>query len=90
MMELVFSQSAQKDLVRLRQFIAKHNPQAVRSVSQQLIRSITLLVKQPEMGMDLPELPGVQQLVTGNYIVRYTLMQEKVIVLRIWHGKENR
>ncbi|MCZ6830502.1 MAG: type II toxin-antitoxin system RelE/ParE family toxin [Gammaproteobacteria bacterium] len=34
--------------------------------------------------------PEVQDLVSGDYLVRYTVLDDAVIILRIWHGKENR
>ena len=89
-MKLLFTHSAQRDLVRLRNFIAENNPEAARSISRRLVTSINRLADQPEMGIDVEELHGTQDLITGDYIVRYAVLEEDIYILRIWHGKEDR
>jgi plasmid stabilization system protein ParE len=89
-MKLIVTLSAQRDLVRLRQFIAKHNPKAARRKSQSLKQSIQRLTDQPNMGIDLEELPSVQDFITKEYTVRYKVTESAVYVLRVWHEKEDR
>lgn len=89
-MKLLFTHSSQRDLVRLRDFIAENNPQAARQISRRLVTSINRLANQPEMGIDVEELPGTQDLITGDYVVRYVVLEENLYILRIWHGKEDR
>ena len=89
-MRLLFTQSAQQDLVRLREFIAKNDPQAAGRVSQRLLTSIRRLRDQPRMGINVEDLPGVQDFVAGNYVVRYTVLEDEIFILRIWHGREDR
>jgi len=43
-MRLIFSRAAVHDLVRLREFIARHNPDATKRVSQRLRGAIKGLV----------------------------------------------
>ncbi|MEJ1336845.1 MAG: type II toxin-antitoxin system RelE/ParE family toxin [Candidatus Sedimenticola sp. (ex Thyasira tokunagai)] len=89
-MKLRFTHSAQRDLVRLRDFIANKNPQAAKRISQRLKQSILRLTDQPEIGVNVEELPGVQDLVSGDYLVRYAVLENEIYILRIWHGKEDR
>ena len=89
-MKLLFTHSAQRDLMRLRDFIAENNPQAARQISRRLVTSINRLADQPEMGIDAEGLPGTQDLITGDYIVRYVVLEEDLYILRMWHGKEDR
>lgn len=89
-MILQFTHSAQRDLSRLRDFIAEKSPQAAERVSLRLRESIRRLVDQPNVGVNVAELPGVQDLISGDYIVRYTVLDEAIYILRIWHGKEAR
>lgn len=89
-MILQFTHSAQRDLIRLRDFIAEKNPEAAERVSLRLRESIRRLVDQPNIGVNLAELPGIQDLISGDYIVRYTVLGEAIYILRIWHGKEAR
>ena len=89
-MKLLFTHSAQRDLVRLRDFIAENNPPAARKISQRLVTSINRLVDLPEMGVDAEGIDGVQDLITADYVVRYAVLEDEIYILRIWHGKENR
>lgn len=90
MMILQFTRSAQNDLERLRDFIAQNNPSAARRISQRLKNAITRLLDHPEMGVVVEEVEEARDLVHGDYIVRYTLLENTVMILRIWHGKEDR
>ena len=89
-MRLQFTHSATRDLTRLRAFIDEKDPQAASRVSRRLGRAIRHLRDHPELGRPLEELPEVRELVAGDYIVRYTIGDETVTILRIWHGRETR
>ncbi len=87
-MELKFTPRAAHDLKRLRSFIAKHNPTAAKRISQDLKKSILLLLDNPELGIESDELSGVRDYFPRSYFVRYTIKNDSVIILRVWHGKE--
>ena len=89
-MRLQFTSSATRDLSRVRDFIAEKAPQAAIRASRRLGRTIRHLRDHPELGRPLEELPEVRELVAGDYIVRYTIGDETVTILRIWHGRETR
>ena len=89
-MRLTFTHSAQRDLVRLRDFIAEKNPESARRISQELREAIDKITDQPYIGVDVESISDVQDLVRGDYIVRYLVHHDEVSVLRIWHGKEDR
>ena len=89
-MRLQFTHSATRDLTRLRAFIAEKDPQTASRVSRRLGRAIRHLRDHPELGKPLEELPEVRELVAGDYIVRYTIDEETLTILRIWHGREAR
>ena len=89
-MQIKFSASAVRDLECLRQFIAKNNPLAAAGVSLRLRQAIASLALFPEIGLPLPELEGVRELVAGNYVIRYSLSDETLYILKIWHGKDYR
>jgi toxin ParE1/3/4 len=90
-MRLIFSRAAVLDLVRLREFIAMHNPGAVKRVSRRLRGAIKGLVNNPQIGRPVPDLPGeVRELIFGKYIARYEVRAHSLYILRIWHGKEDR
>ncbi len=89
-MKLTFSESSIADLERLREFIAKNNPEAAERMSLRLRQLIGNLILHPDMGRPVPELPNVRELVAGNYVVRYMREEDTVVILRVWHGKEYR
>jgi len=87
---LQFTASATRDLRRLRDFIAAHDPAAAARVSKRLGRAIRLLRGQPALGKEVEELPDVRELVAADYVARYTVKGGAVVVLRVWHGRESR
>jgi len=89
-MKLEFSESAVQDLIRLREFIAVHNPKAAERISLRLRQVIAKLVLHPDIGRSIPEFENVRELVAGDYVVRYLRLEDAIFVLRIWHGKEFR
>jgi len=90
-MKLLFSVAALNDLVRLRDFIAKHNIEAAQRVAQRLRGAIQGLVDTPQIGRPVADMPGeIRELIFGKYVVRYEIRQHLLYILRIWHGKEVR
>lgn len=90
-MKLLFSKAAVSDLVRLREFIARYNPEAARGVAQRLRGAIQGLVDTPQIGRPVANLSGeIRELIFGKYVVRYEVRQHSLFILRIWHGKEDR
>jgi plasmid stabilization system protein ParE len=89
-MRLAFTRGASADLARLRDFIAQHDRRAAARVGKRLARTIRLLCDQPALGQAVEELPGVRELVAGDYVVRYTTRDDSVVILRVWHGRETR
>lgn len=94
-MILSFTRLAQADLVRLREFIAKHSELSAERVSTQLLKGIMLLTKQPRLGRRVAKGDGedapdeIRDWMAGNYVVRYLIADKRVIVLRVWHQREN-
>ncbi|MFH2005205.1 MAG: type II toxin-antitoxin system RelE/ParE family toxin [bacterium] len=89
-MKLVFSARARDDLARLREFIAEKNPQAAERVARILLTALQRLVDHPHLGRPVEEIPACRDLVAGVYDVRYRSVEERVEIIRIWHGKEGR
>ena len=90
-MKLVFSRAAVSDLVRLREFIAVHNPAAAQRVAARLRVAISRLTDSPQVGRPVEDLSGeIRELIFGKYVVRYQVLQTSVYILKIWHGRENR
>jgi plasmid stabilization system protein ParE len=94
--KLAFSREARSDLLRLREFIAAHDPLAAERVARRLIRGIERLIRFPRLGRRVIAAPGelapeeIRDGLVGSYVVRYLIVGDRIIVLRVWHGKEQR
>ena len=92
-MKLVYSVEAVADLIRLREFIATHDPSAAARVAGELIARMDYLCQFPEMGksvLQAPEPSILRDAIFGKYIIRYSIHSASIVVLRIWHQFEAR
>ncbi len=89
-MRLKFTSQSLQDLQRLKNFIATKNPIAAKKYIDQLLKVIRQLVIQPKLGKETLAGSSIRQLIAGNYIVRYTLREKTIYILKIWHTKEDR
>ena len=82
--------------MRLRAFIAKHDPAAAERLARRLIQGIERLLRNPRLGRRVTVAPDqmapeeIRDWVVGPYVVRYLIVDQRIVVLRIWHGKEQR
>lgn len=94
-MKLIVSPEAASDLNRLRAFLDDKDPDAARRAATALIHAIQSLDTFPDRGRPTG-IEGVRELIVpfGNsaYVLRYAHLAdaEEVVVLRIWHGREQR
>ena len=91
-MQVVWLDSAVNDLVRLRAFIAKHNPTAAQKASQKLIAAAKTLEVHPEIGKPVKDLPlyrdlGIKFGLKG-YVIRYRIYEEILYVVHLRHYQE--
>lgn len=95
-MKHAFSAEALSDLQRLHDFIAEQNPSAASHVARDLLDGIRSLRRFPRMGKRVAIAPEqqapdeIRDWLTGDYIVRYLILDNRIIILRVWHGKEDR
>ncbi|MDT8439683.1 MAG: type II toxin-antitoxin system RelE/ParE family toxin [Wenzhouxiangellaceae bacterium] len=92
-MKLVYSAVAVADLKRLRAFIAEHNPTAAARVASRLREQVERLEKFPRLGQAVQAAPDpetIRDVIFGDYVIRYSLHDDCLVVLKIWHGRENR
>jgi plasmid stabilization system protein ParE len=92
-LKLVWSPAARRDLIRLREFIEPDNPAAARRAAAILSKAANLLQEQPGIGRRIEgredrelSVPFGQR----GYLLRYRLHEDTIVILRIWHGLENR
>jgi len=91
-MNLSFTPEAIEDLTRLREFISRKNPFAAQKVASELLAGLDNLKIFPHMGLPVSSAPDpelVRDLYIDQYTVRYLIKSEQLIILRVWHNKEN-
>ena len=90
-MKLIYTPESIEDLKRLREFIAIKNPQAASKIGIALLTSIRKLKDFPRLGVKVTAAPNpeiIRDLVVGNYIARYLVLENAIHILRVWHHKE--
>ena len=59
-----------------------------------ILEKSELLVEFPDMGYRMNDDSGRRELIipfrAGAYVLRYYLLKEYVVVVRVWHSRENR
>lgn len=72
-MKLVYTIDAVEDLVRLREFIETHDPDAAKRVSEGPINGLGSLNDNPGIGKKVEKAPApdmIRDLVVGHYVAR--------------------
>ena len=95
-MILSFTSQALADLVRLREFIAVHSEISAERAAKSLLKGIMLLSRHPRLGMRVSKGDGeaapeeIRDWMVDKYVVRYLISDQRLVVLRIWHQREDR
>jgi toxin ParE1/3/4 len=90
---LKWSPQALRDMVRLREFIEPHNPDAARRAAETLKKSASLLLDFPLMGKQLEGRQDRDLIIPfgkRGYVMRYRLHNAEIVILKIWHEREDR
>ncbi len=87
---------ALEDMARLRHFIQKDNPFVAQKAGQRIFRAVNIPLKNPEAGMPSldEDCEAFRDLYThfgrGGHTIRYRLKQQTIIIVRVWHSREER
>ena len=95
MSQIKWLPEALADFERLHEFVHGHSPDAAARVAQTLLDGAQLLRTSPALGRLMPDDSERRELFlpfgAGAYVLRYRLQTpEIVVVIRIWHSRENR
>ena len=92
MMKVRWSRKAIADLARLHAFLEPEAPEAAARVLQQLARAPDRLVEHPRIGekLDVDAPNEVRRIIVGRYEMRYAIADGTILILRLWHSRENR
>ncbi|MBD2690315.1 type II toxin-antitoxin system RelE/ParE family toxin [Anabaena catenula] len=94
MSEIVWTETATNDLNRHYDFISTINPDAAARAVQAIVSSGESLQQNPRRGSIVDEIAGLRKLLVSfgkyGFIIHYVILEDDVIILRIYHGRENR
>ena len=85
---------ARDDLARLYAFILPHSSEAAQRAIETILKAVDSLVQFPQSGR--PWEPDIKfrekpvQFGAKAYVIRYRLFEDKIIIVRVWHGLEDR
>lgn len=91
-MKIIWAKSAIKDLKRLREFIAKHNPQAAQKAAEKILSVADILRKHPEIGKPVENFLNYRdyniKFGLRGYILRYRIYKDDLYIVQLKHYKE--
>lgn len=94
MSQVVWLPEALADAHRVFEFLKTKNFDAAIKVARLLKAGAMTLRRYPERGKPMFEDGGFRELFLpfggSAYVLRYKLDQRKVVIVRVWHGKEFR
>ncbi|MFT5757587.1 MAG: addiction module RelE/StbE family toxin [Alteromonadaceae bacterium] len=92
--EVVWLPDAVTDLMRLRKLIQDKNPSAAKRAASKIKEGAITLVSNPESGRPVEGLSSFREILipfgAGNYVLRYREDNLTIVVVRVWHSKEER
>jgi plasmid stabilization system protein ParE len=94
MSQIVWTQAAIADLNRHYDFIKLNDTDAATRAAQAIVLSAESLQENPRRGAIVDEVAGLRKLIVSfgkyGYIIHYAILENDVIILRAYHGRENR
>ena len=91
-MRIVWSSAGWADIDRLHAFLAEHDNDAADALFTRLAIAPESLRDFPRRGAPLSDFDPreVREFRVGNYLLRYELVHGDIVVLRVFHAREDR
>ena len=89
--KVLWTGPALRDLSEMRDWISRDNPTAARRLAQRIREAVKRVQRHPASGRVVPELAvsAYREVIVSPYRIIYTLNENAVVVLRVWHGKRD-
>jgi plasmid stabilization system protein ParE len=86
---VVVAESTRRDLAEILDYVKVDSPRSARKLIQEIYKRFNKLPSFPKLGRIIPEIGDsfLREIVVGPYRMMYRLEENKLIVLRILHGK---
>ena len=94
MKRIIWLPRAKADIQRLFDFLVDLNPEAAERVVRLIQTGAARLRETPEIGRPMQDETGRRELLlpfgVSAYVLRYRLSGDDVVIIRVWHGREDR
>ncbi len=79
-------------MIRLHAFLVQVAPETAVQLTQMLTRSPNRLRDFPRVGerVESEEAIEIRRLSVGNYVMHYEIAGDEILILRVWHAREER
>jgi plasmid stabilization system protein ParE len=93
MPQLIWSEQALKDVLRLYRFLSPHNPDSARRAATAIRHGVRLLEHQPGVGRPMADMePEYREWLIdfgdSGYVALYRLAGDRVVILAVRHQRE--
>ena len=88
MRSVIWSPEAIRDVRSIHDYIEGVNPLAARRVAAELYASTDILQHFPELGRAAAD--DTREWVSGKYVIVYRTGTTETLILRVWHGAQDR
>lgn len=93
-MRVLWLPEALDDLERLFEFLLERDPVAAERAMSAIASGAESLAEFPERGRPMGDETGRRELLipfgAGAYVLRYRLLREEAVIIRVWHSREER
>jgi len=93
-MDLIWLPDARDDVERLFKFLVEVNPTAAEKAVRLIQAGAGMLLAQPEIGRPFDDDTRRRELFlpfgARGYVLRYRIVGDVIVVIRVWHGRETR
>ena len=91
-MQVLWTAKALIDTERLYLFLAQYDRDAALSLAARLDAAPAKLIAHPRLGerVEGHVAKEVRKLSMGRYVMHYEIAGDKILILRLWHAREDR
>jgi plasmid stabilization system protein ParE len=93
MPQLIWTETALKDVQRLYRFLAEKNPDAAKRAVQAIRSQVKIIASHPGVGRPVSDMPEPYRewpidFGDSGYIARYRIDGATAVILAVWHQRE--
>ncbi|MGB8701022.1 MAG: type II toxin-antitoxin system RelE/ParE family toxin [Thermosynechococcaceae cyanobacterium] len=94
MTPIIWTKTATTDLERHYSFLEPINPDAAKKAVRAILKAGESLRENPQRGAVILQAKSLRKLIVPfskyGYVIHYIFIETEVLILRIYHGRENR